>query len=145
MEVLLSMRNKRARFLVPFLTASLLVSVAPSAALAHRGHSAGKKPRGIVTSFDVGSMALVIELRNGDVFEGTVDPDVQVKVEHRGDHTRNGNPSRGSVEDIVPGAMVLRMKFDDEGEVDRLRLRPPKNDDGDTDEEDDDVGTSPWS
>ena len=122
------MRNKRARFLVPFLSASLLVSVTASTALAHRGHGAGKKPRGVVTSFDVESLALAVELRNGDVFEGTVDPDVQVKVEHRGNHDRNGNPSRGSLEDIVPGAMVLRMKVDDEGVVDKLRLRPEKKD-----------------
>ena len=119
--------NTRTRWLVPFLSASLLFS-ASAAALAHKGKGGGKKPRGVVTSFDAESLALEVELRNGDVFEGTVDPDVQVKLEHRGDHSRSGNPSRGSMEDIVPGAMVLRMKVDDEGVVDKIRLRPEKKD-----------------
>jgi hypothetical protein len=137
------MHDRRARWLVPFLTASLLVSASASAALAHKGRRGGKKPRGVVTSFDAGSMALAVELRNGDTFEGIVDPDVQVKLEHRGRHSHakdHGNPSNGSVEDIVPGALVLRMKFDDEGVVDKLRLRPAEedpcasDDDGDVEE-----------
>ena len=72
------------------------------------------------------SLALVVAMRNGDTFEGTVDPDAQVKLEHRGHHSHgngHGNPSRGSLEDIVPGALVLRMKFDDEGVVEKIRLR----------------------
>jgi hypothetical protein len=120
------MHNRRARWLVPFLTASLLVSAsAASTAFAH-GKGGGKKARGEVTSFDSTSMALVVAMRNGDTFEGTVDPDAQVKMEHRGNHSHgqgHGNPSRGSLEDILPGALVLRMKFDDEGVVDKIRLR----------------------
>jgi hypothetical protein len=124
------MHNLRARWLVPFLTASLLVSAAAaSTSLAKKGRGGGKKARGEVTSFDATTLALEVALRNGETFEGTVDPDVQVKLEHRGNHSHgngHGNPSRGSLEDIVPGAQVLRMKFDDEGVVDKLRLRPAK-------------------
>ena len=120
------MRNRRARWLVPFLTASLLVSAsAASTAFAH-GKGGGKKARGEVTSFDMTSLALVVAMRNGDTFEGTVDPDAQVKLEHRGHHSHgqgHGNPSRGSLEDIVAGALVLRMKVDDEGVVHKVRLR----------------------
>ena len=120
------MHNRRARWLVPFLTASLLVSAsAASTAFAH-GKGGGKKARGEVTSFDMTSMALVVAMRNGDTFEGTVDPDAQVKLEHRGHHSHgqgHGNPSRGSLEDVVAGALVLRMKFDDEGVVEKIRLR----------------------
>jgi hypothetical protein len=120
------MHNRRARWLVPFLTASLLVSAsAASTAFAKNGRGGGKKPRGEVTSFDMTSMALVVAMRNGDTFEGTVDPDAQVKVEHRGNHSHgngHGNPSRGSLEDIVAGALVLRMKVDD-GVVEKIRLR----------------------
>ena len=124
------MHNLRARWLVPFLTASLLVSAAAaSTSLAKNGRGGGKKARGEVTSFDAATLALEVALRNGETFEGTVDPDVQVKLEHRGNHSHgNGhrNPSRGSLDDIVPGAQVLRMKFDDEGVVSKLRLRPAK-------------------
>jgi len=126
------MHGRRARWLVPFLTASLLVSAsAASTALAKNGRGGGKKPRGEVTSFDATTLALEVALRSGDTFEGTVDPDAKVKLEHRGNHSHghgHGNPSRGSLEDIVPGAKVLRMKFDKDGVVDKLRLRPAKED-----------------
>ncbi|MGH2753266.1 MAG: hypothetical protein ACRDLB_02430 [Actinomycetota bacterium] len=126
------MRNGRARFVIPFLTASLLVSSSvASTALARNGRGGGKKAMGEVTAFDSATMDLEVELRNGDTFEGTVAPDVQVKLEHRGHHSHNHgdrNPSRGSVDDIVPGAGVLRMKLDKEGVVDKIRLRPAKTD-----------------
>jgi hypothetical protein len=124
------MHNRRARWLVPFLTAALLVSASATTALAKNGRGGGKKARGEVTSFDATTLALSVELRTGETFEGTVDPDVQVKLEHRGNHSHghgHGNPSRGSLEDIVPGAQVLRMKTDD-GVVEKLRLRPAKVD-----------------
>ena len=120
------MHNRRARWLVPFLTASLLVSASAASTASAHAKGGGKKARGEVTSFDMTSLALVVAMRNGDTFEGTVDPDAQVKLEHRGHHSHgqgHGNPSRGSLEDLVAGALVLRMKVDDEGVVHKVRLR----------------------
>ena len=120
------MQHRRTRWFVPFLAASLVVTGAlSSVASAKNGRGGGKKARGEVTSFDAGSMALEVALRNGETFTGTVDPDVQVKLEHRGNHAHgqgHGNPSRGSLEDIVPGAQVLRMKIDGDV-VEKIRLR----------------------
>jgi hypothetical protein len=85
----------------------------------------GKKPIGEVVSFDAESLALSVELKDGSLYEGEVAEDVQVKVEHRGNHDRSGNPSNGTLEDIEVDAKVLRMKVSKKTDlVVKLRLRP---------------------
>jgi hypothetical protein len=85
----------------------------------------GKKPIGEVTSFDAETGELAVLKKDGEVYEGKVAEDVQVKLEHRGNHDRSGNPSNGTVEDIRDGAKVLRMKVSKKTDlVEKLRLRP---------------------
>lgn len=127
-----------------------IASLGPSAALARRSDSTkgGKKPIGEVQSFD--GSTLVVVTKDGSSWTGEVASDVQVKVEHRGKHSPRsgrGNPTRGSVADITPGAKVLRLKVDDVA-VEKIRLRaatdsvveePPAPEDdaeGDVSEED---------
>ena len=95
----------------------------------------GKKPIGEVVSFDVESLALSVELNDGSLYEGEVSEDVQVKLEHRGNHDRSGNPSNGTLEDIEEGAMVLRMKESKDSDlVVKLRLRPAPEEQCEVDE-----------
>jgi hypothetical protein len=85
----------------------------------------GKKPVGEVVSFDAESMVLSVEMKDGTLYEGEVSEDVQVKLEHRGNHDRSGNPSKGTLDDIEAGAKVLRMKVSKKTHlVEKLRLRP---------------------
>jgi hypothetical protein len=85
----------------------------------------GKKPIGVVATFEAESRELAV-LTKGDVeYQGVVAEEVQVKVEHRGNHDRSGNPSIGTLADIEEGAKVLRMKESKgTGEVEKIRLRP---------------------
>lgn len=109
-----------ARLSVALVLLLALGAIAAPAALAKRG---GKKPVGTVTSWD--GTTLQVTLNGGQTVTATVAPDVQVKVEHRGEHSRgkgHGNPSNGSVEDIFVGVSVLRIKLED-GVVTKLRLR----------------------
>ena len=95
----------------------------------------GKKPIGEVVSFDVESLALSVERKDGSLYEGEVSGDVQVKLEHRGNHDRSGNPSNGTLEDIEEGAMVLRMKESKDSDlVVKLRLRPAPEEQCEVDE-----------
>ena len=98
----------------------LAVAVIAGPAAAHRGRGAGKKPMGTVTSFD--GTTLTVTTTSGEVVTGTVTEDTKVKKEHRGHHSRSGNPSNGTVEDLTAGTFVLRMKLDD-GVVEKIRVR----------------------
>lgn len=92
----------------------------------HSEHRGGKKAVGTVVSFDEATSLLVVDLAEGEDLTAAVDPDVQVKLEHRGQHRKSkghGNPSRGSTDDLVAGAQVLRVKLEDET-VTKIRLRP---------------------
>jgi hypothetical protein len=114
--------------LLLLMVAGLLVvsSLAASAKSPGGVKPGGKKALGEVTSFDSSSMALSVEMADGRVYDGEVSPDVKVKLEHRGNHSTgrgHGNPTRGSLEDIVAGAFVLRMKGDKADLVTKLRLR----------------------
>jgi hypothetical protein len=85
----------------------------------------GKKLIGEVVSFDAEGMILTVEMNDGSPYEGEVTEDVQVKLEHRGDHDRRGNPTNGTVEDIEEGAKVLRMKESKKTDlIVKIRLRP---------------------
>ena len=121
------MHRLTARTVTALSLVALVATAAPAPAKSSRSdHRGGKKPIGEVVSFDAATSALVLELANGEELTATVDEDAQVKLEHRGSHRRNkghGNPSNGSLEDLVAGALVLRMKVEDE-EVTKIRLRP---------------------
>lgn len=111
------------RLAVPLLVLLLSVFVAAPALATKPG---GKNPLGEVVSFDSATRTLSVRLNDGQTATATVAPDVQVKLEHRGNHARgkgHGNPSNGSVEDLVPGADVLRWKLE-EGVLTKVRLRP---------------------
>ncbi|MDQ4124965.1 MAG: hypothetical protein M3134_05105 [Actinomycetota bacterium] len=102
----------------------------------------GKKAVGEITSFDRATLTLSVDLPGDDDFTGAVDPDVQVKLDHRGWNKRGGgNPTKGSLDDLLPGTPVLRMKVEDDL-VTKIRLRPtgeesplPPAEDGDEDED----------
>jgi hypothetical protein len=118
-----NLRKAGALFFAVALTGAL---VAPAALakkpLEKRG---GKKPIAEVVSFDPTTMQLALTLPDGTGTTQTVVAGVQVKVEHRGDHSRgkgHGNPSKGSLDDLVAGTKVLRMKVK-AGVVTKLRLR----------------------
>jgi hypothetical protein len=135
------------------LTVVSLVGLLAAAALPAQARSSrpkqhrGKKAIGEIVSFDAATSTLVVDLPGDEDFTGAVDPDVQVKLDHRGWTKRSeshGNPTEGSVEDLVPGAAVLRMKVEDEL-VTKIRIRPEAETpvppaDGDEDR-DDDEGT----
>ncbi|HWL65623.1 MAG TPA: hypothetical protein VNP73_06575 [Actinomycetota bacterium] len=92
----------------------------------HRGH--GKRAMGTIESFD--GTTLSVALDDTTTWSGPVACDVKVRVEHRGRHARgkgHGNPSRGSVTDLKPGAWILRMKLDD-GIVEKVHVRPAPTD-----------------
>ncbi len=103
----------------------------------------GKKAMGEIVSFDAATSTLVVDLPGDEDFTGTVDPDVQVKLDHRGwkKSTSHGNPTEGSVEDLLPGTPVLRIKVEDDV-VTKIRIRPtgeeaplPPAEDGEGDED----------
>ena len=104
----------------------------------------GKKPIGEIVSFDGESMTLVVEMKSGSELTAEVADDAQIKLEHRGNHSTgkgHGNPTTGSLDDLVEGAKVLRLKFDKhEGVISKIRLRPApeecKADDTEDDETD---------
>lgn len=86
----------------------------------------GKKAVGTVLTFDAATLALTIDMAEGDDFAGTLAEDAKVKLDHRGHSRRgegHGNPTRGSLEDLTAGAAVLRLKSED-GLVTKIRLRP---------------------
>ena len=142
------MRPPVARALAALSLAALLAGAAfPALAKSpHFEQRGGKKALGEIVSFDPATSALVVETTGGDELTVTVDPEVKVKLEHRGRYRRSGdghgNPSRGSLDDIVGGALVLRLKTEDNA-VTKIRLRPAPeapivpSDEG---EEDEDTG-----
>ena len=111
--------------------ASLAALVAGGSLAAHAKGSrpknwGGKKAIGTVLTFDPATLALAIDMAEGDDFTGTLAEDAQVKLDHRGHSRRgegHGNPTRGSLEDLTAGAGVLRLKSED-GLVTKIRLRP---------------------
>ena len=117
-------------------TAVALMAVAAIAApvAAHRGKGGGKKPMGTIASFD--GTTLTVTTTSGDEVTGTVTEDTQIKKEHRGHHSRNGNPTKGSVQDLTAGTFVLRMKVEDDV-VEKVRVRSaaPHDDGGCSDDE----------
>ena len=115
------------RILVTGAAVSLALAAVPGAH-ASGGNTArgGKKPLGEIVSFDQATLELGVQLRDGSLAAHTVDADVRVKLVHRGHHGRgrgHGNPSRGGLDDLDPGAQVLRWKVRD-GVVEKIRLRP---------------------
>jgi hypothetical protein len=119
--------HRAPRIVTALSLAALVAGAAPVQAKSpHSEHRGGKKPIGEVVSFDAATSALVLELAGGEELTATVDEDARVKLEHRGSQRRNkghGNPSNGSLEDLAAGALVLRMKIEDE-EITKIRLRP---------------------
>jgi hypothetical protein len=145
-----NLRKAGAVFFAVALTGALIAPAAlAKKPLEKRG---GKKPVAEVVSFDPSTMQLALTLRDGTGTTQTVDASVQIKVEHRGNHSRgkgHGNPSRGGLDDLTAGTKVLRMKVKG-GVVTKLRLRrasvpttvepdPAGEEDGDAD----DLGDAP--
>ncbi len=132
--------------------AGALVLAFAAPALAHkqgspRHHHGGKKPIGEVVSFD-GTTLSVLKHSSGETVSGTVTEDTRIKLDHRGRPAAKRNPTRGSVEDLVAGTKVLRLKLDD-GMVEKVKLRkfetytpPPAecDDDAEGDEAESDEG-----
>ncbi|MDQ3940473.1 MAG: hypothetical protein M3238_03875 [Actinomycetota bacterium] len=105
------------------LTVALGAIAAPIAS-AHKGRGQGKKPIGTIASFD--GTTLTVTTTAGTTVTATVTEDTQIKIEHRGHHARakrHGNPSNGALDALAAGNFVLRMKVDD-GELDKIRIRP---------------------
>jgi hypothetical protein len=101
----------------------------------HNGEHGGKKAIGAVASFDPATGAIVIDLEDGTQWTGAVSSDAQVKLEHRGHHSHghsHGNPSHGTLEDLVAGAKVLRIKSDADDVISKIRIRPAATGDEDT-------------
>lgn len=149
--------HRSVRKLTVVVLAGLLAAAAlPAGAKSSRPKQhRGKKAMGEVVSFDAATSTLVVDLPGDEDFTGAVDPDVQVKLDHRGwkKKTSHGNPTKGSLEDLLPGTPVLRMKVEDDL-VTKIRIRPtgeetplpPAEDDGEEDEaEPDDDSTDDTS
>lgn len=136
----LSARTLTVVSLVGLLAAASLPAQAKSSRpKQHRG----KKAIGEIVSFDQATSTLVVDLP-GEDFTGAVDPDVRVKLDHRGwakkGSSHGGNPTEGSLDDLLPGTPVLRMKVEDDL-VTKIRIRPvadaaplPPAEDGDEDD-----------
>lgn len=136
----LSTRTLTVVSLVGLLAAASLPAYAKSSRpKQHRG----KKALGEVVSFDAATSTLVVDLPGDEDFTGAVAPDVQVKLDHRGWNKRgdtSGNPTEGSVEDLLPGTPVLRMKVEDDL-VTKIRVRPLAEEAPPAEEEDDTTET----
>lgn len=134
----LSVRTLTVVSLVGLLAAASLPAQAKSSRpKQHRG----KKAIGEIVSFDAATSTLVVDLPGDEDFTGAVDPDVRVKLDQRGWAKKggsHGNPTEGSIEDLMPGTAVLRMKVEDDL-VTKIRIRPeaetplPPTEDGDDD------------
>ena len=121
--------TKFRRTIVVATIGALAVAALAAPATAHRGRGHGKKPMGTIASFD--GTTLTVTLTSGETATATVDEGTKVKVEHRGHHERgngHGNPSNGSADDLTAGTFVLRMKVDDEGAAEKIRVRPAAHD-----------------
>ena len=102
--------------------AALALGTIAVPALAHGGKGGGKKAMGTIASFD--GTTLTVTTTDGETATATFTEDTKVKVEHRGHHARKGNPSNGSADSLTPGTYVLRMKTDDDGTLEKIRVRP---------------------
>ena len=127
MEEVVSVHRFTARTLAVVSLAGILAAGSlPAGAKSSRSeHRGGKKALGEIVSFDAATAGLVVKLTSGDELTASVAPDAQVKLEHRGAkrNKEHGNPTRGSLDDLVPGAAVLRLKLEDDA-VTKIRLRP---------------------
>ena len=121
-------------------TAALALSSFAGPASAHRGKGWGKRAMGTVASFD--GTTLTVTTTEGETVTATFTEETRVKVEHRGHHDKSGHPSEGDATDLVAGALVLKMKTNDDGTLDRIKVRPATHDTDhhgepmDTDEDD---------
>ncbi len=127
-----------------FTAALVLGAVAAPAALAKGpSHKGGKKPVGTVASFD--GTTLTVTMKDGSSETAVVAEDTKVKIDHRGRPAAKGNPTRGDLDDLVEGTLVLRMKTDD-GELEKIRIRraaaPAPADEDDAEESDEDAEES---
>jgi hypothetical protein len=116
-------RTLTAVSLVALLGAITIPAHAKSARSEHRG---GKKAVGEIVSYDEATSALVVERKDGEELSATVDPHAQVKLDARGYSKKDrgrGNPTEGSLQDLLPGTPVLRLRLED-GVVTKIRLRP---------------------
>ena len=102
--------------------AALALATIAVPALAHGGKGSGKKAMGTIASFD--GTTLTVTTTGGETVTATFTEDTKVKVEHRGHHGRHGNPSKGSADNLTPGTFVLKMKTDDDGTLEKIRVRP---------------------
>lgn len=114
---------------LPVAIAAVAVASFAATAGAHSGKGEGKKPLGTIASFD--GTTLTVALTSGETETATVTEDTQIKVEHRGHpvHKKGrdkgqGNPSQGDPEVLTAGSFVLRMKVDEDGNLDKIRVRP---------------------
>lgn len=120
---------KVLKLLVAALVATSLLSPALGAPGQGKGPSGkgGKKPIGTVASFDASSGILVVDMKDGSRFEGVADQDTKVKIDHRGKSGKKGNPTKGSLEDLVAGYKVLRIKSSTTDEnatkVEKIKVR----------------------
>ncbi|HYP22556.1 MAG TPA: hypothetical protein VEV43_03195 [Actinomycetota bacterium] len=132
-------RSATRTLTVVALTGLLAAASLPAQAKSRHKEHRGKKAMGEIVSFDEATMTLEVDLPGDEDFSGAVDPDARVKLDHRGWNKRggsHGNPTEGSLDDLLPGAAVLRMKVEDDL-VTKIRIRPiaeaplPPAEDGD--------------
>ena len=102
--------------------AALALAAVTLPALAHGGKGGGRKAMGTIASFD--GTTLTVTTTDGETVTATFTEDTKVKVEHRGHHGRNGNPSNGSAANLTPGTFVLKMKTAEDGTLEKIRVRP---------------------
>jgi hypothetical protein len=127
MEEVVPMHRSVTRSMTVVALAALLAAASlPAQAKSRPKQHRGKKAIGQIVSFDEATMTLAVDLPGDEDFSGAVDPDVQVKVDHRGwakKGASRGNPTVGSLDDLAPGSLVLRMKVEDDL-VTKIRIRP---------------------
>jgi hypothetical protein len=111
------LRRTTAVFTAALVLGALAAPVAQAKGPSRKG---GKKPIGTVASFD--GTTLTVTMKDGTSQAATADDSTQVKLDHRGRPAAKGNPTRGDLDDLVAGALVLRMKTDD-GALEKVRLR----------------------
>jgi len=126
------MFDKKSRSQMLALGAVLAVSLAMPAAGSAPKEGKGNKhlclsaPHKVceVVSFEGATLTLTSP-RHEEPVSVEVAEDARVKRAHRGKPEGEGNPTKGSLEDLVAGAKVLRLKMED-GVATKVRVRPLK-------------------
>ena len=118
--------KKLSRIIVVGAAAALALASIATPAAAHKGKGKGKKPMGTIASFD--GTTLTVTTTDGATTTATYTEDSKIKVEHRGHHDRSGRPSEGDAADLTAGAFVLKMKTEEDGTLERIRVRPATHD-----------------